>query len=106
MAKRRDPNEMGRLLARRRRCGLSWAELAEESGVPRSTLCWWHRRMGGSGTDGSTTRPFVQLVAAPARPVASALASIEIVFDDRCRVVVQPGVDLDHLRLVLQALRS
>ena len=105
MAKRRDPEEMRGLLARRRRHGLSWAELETESGVPRSTLCWWHRRLRGS-PDRHAAGGFVQVVAVAPAPVGGSLAPIEIVFEGGCRVVVPPGFDLEHLRRVLEAVGS
>jgi hypothetical protein len=106
MAKRRDPEEMRRLLARRRRRGLSWDELSEASGVPRSTLCWWHRRLRGG--EAETERPgeagFVRLVGSRAAEPTSP-PPIEIVLDDGRRVAVRPGFDIEHLRRVFEALR-
>ena len=93
---------MRRLLSRRQRRGLSWNELSEESGVPRSTLCWWHRRVREEDVDRSGSR-FVRLVASQT-PVPETTSPVEIVLDDGRRVVVRPGFDVGHLRRVLEAL--
>jgi transcriptional regulator with XRE-family HTH domain len=104
MAKRRDPKEMRRLLARRRRRGLSWDELSEESGVPQSTLRWWQRRLREAEEERSGEARFVRLVATRA-PEPKSPWPVEIVLGDGRRVVARPGFDIEHLRRVLEALR-
>ncbi len=52
MRQRHDPKHIEKLLARRERRGLTWFELASESGVPATTLQWWHRRLRGTKSAG------------------------------------------------------
>lgn len=105
MAKRRNGKEMERLLARRRRRGLTWAELSEETGVPRSTLEWWQRRLR-DGDDRTRDPEFVEVTVMPPAARAGAIVPIEVILRSGHRVSVVPGFDAEHLRRVVDALES
>jgi hypothetical protein len=102
MRQRRDRKRMAVLFARRQRRGLTWEELAAESGVPKSTLHWWHRRLRAEDEPAARSR-FVRVevvdAAAPAGPV-------EVVLRSGHRVRVAAGFDPEHLRQVILVLES
>jgi transposase-like protein len=93
---------MRSLLRRRERRGLTWAELAAESGVPRSTLHWWDRRLRDE--DGNEGPRFVRLDVAEAGPAPSPEEPIEVLARSGHRVLVRSGFDPDSLRRVLGVL--
>ena len=97
MRTRRDPKKMQKLFARRRRLGLTWNELAEDSGVPRTTLLYWDRRLRQEEPE--ETGRFVELVMSEAAPLTAALRGGR-------RVLVPVEFDADHLRRVVEALES
>ena len=104
MAKQRKASEMGRVLARRGRRGLTWDELSEETGIPKSTLSWWHRRLRDRGSERSRRSEFVEVTVVPS-PSASAPV-VEVIVQNGRRVSVPPGFDVEHLRQVITALES
>ncbi|MFQ5506898.1 MAG: hypothetical protein ACE5F1_19170 [Planctomycetota bacterium] len=91
---------MRSLLRRRERRGLTWAELSAESGVPRSTLHFWARRLRSE--DQPPDPAFVRLAIAEAPPARS--DPIEVVSHSGQRVLLRPGFDPDTLRRVLEVL--
>jgi len=94
---------MAALFARRQRRGLTWAELSAESGVPKSTLHWWHRRLWTEEVEPVASSRFVRVEvvkdATPASPV-------EVVLRSGHRVRVAAGFDPEHLRQVILVLES
>lgn len=93
---------MRSLLRRRERRGLTWAELSAESGVPRSTLHWWDRRLRDEEQDGGPR--FVRLdLVQEATPTAD-VEPIEVVARSGHRVLVRSGFDPRSLRQVLEVL--
>jgi transposase-like protein len=94
---------MRALMAHRVRRGLTWAELAEQSGVPRSTLHWWYRRLR-DGSESTEPREFVEVVVAADRAVET--EPITVVLRSGVEVRVPAGFDATHLRRVIQAVDS
>jgi hypothetical protein len=94
---------MKALLTRRQRLGLTWAELAAESGVPPSTLQWWHRRLQAERKPRRRSR-FVAVKIA--QPQAASADLVEIVLAGGRRVRVSPEFDAEHLRRVVAALEG
>jgi transcriptional regulator with XRE-family HTH domain len=93
---------MQSLLRRRERRGLTWAELSAESGVPRSTLHWWHRRLRSEDPDEGSR--FVRLDIAHEVIPADAGEPIEVVARSGHHVLVRSGFDPHSLRQVLEVL--
>ena len=95
---------MARLLARRRRRELTWHELSEETGIPKSTLSWWHRRLRAQGGERSRRSEFVEVTVLPSAPASA--PAVEVIVQNGRRVSVPPGFDVEHLRQVITALES
>ena len=91
---------MQALFARRARLGLTWGELAEQTGVPKSTLHWWYRRLRDQGRNGKEPSRFVRV------EVAEAPTAVDVVLRSGHRLVVPPGVDAEHLRRLVEVLES
>jgi len=96
---------MEALFARRQRRGMTWVELAEESGVPRSTLHWWYRRLREERKPRKARPRFVQ-VDIHERARAGESQSLEVVLRSGHRVRVSAGFDPEHLRRVIVVLES
>ena len=88
-----------RLLERRKRCGLTFRELSEESGIPIPTLSYWAAKLRRDADC----------------EVPSEFVPIEIVDDERSgaivievgsvmRLTVERGFDEEHLTRVLSVL--
>lgn len=93
---------MRSLLGKRERRGLTWAELSAESGVPRSTLHWWDRRLRDEEQDEGPR--FVRLDIAQDVTPSVVGEPIEVVARSGHRVLVRVGFDSDSLRQVLEVL--
>lgn len=93
---------MARVLARRDRQGLSWSELSSATGIPRSTLRWWQRRLRQAEGLSEAGRRFLQVVVTP-EPVTPALM---VVVGNGRRVIVPADFDTEHLRRVIAAVES
>jgi len=104
MGQRRERKQMAALVARRQRRGLTWAELSVESGVPKSTLHWWDRKLRHEGGPAEKPR-FVQLAVVEPAPPAAAMP-LEVVLRSGHRVWVAAGFDAEHLRRVILVLES
>jgi len=102
MRARRDARRMRSLLRKRERHGLTWAELSAESGVPRSTLHWWHRRLRDE--ERKEGPRFVRLDIARDKMPTAGGEPIEVVARSGHRVLVRSGFDLRSLREVLEVL--
>jgi transposase-like protein len=94
---------MRALISGRARRGLTWSELAEQSGVPRSTLHWWYRRFR-DGSEGTPPPEFVEVVVAADEVVEA--EPITVVLRSGVEVRVPAGFDAAHLRRVVEALDS
>jgi hypothetical protein len=101
-SKRRE--QMRRLLERRERYGLTFRELAEQSGESPGTLAWWNHRFRRE-RPGRRSRGFVELVArGPAREAGR--ADLEVVLGCGRRIVVGRDFDEAALRRVVAALEG
>ena len=100
---RRDRDEMVALLARRKDEGLTWAALAEESGVPLSTLTYWRRKLEAEPSPADDDPSFVELLVQPAGlPLPS--AGIDLVTPSGIRFSIGPDFDEITLRRLLAVL--
>ncbi len=94
------------MVLRRERRGLTWGELADESGIPTSTLQWWKRRLdeetaGGNSEDPSFFEVDVVQADSDGEP------GLEVILGPGgYRVRIGPGFSPDLLRQVVQTLRS
>ena len=93
---------MKALIARRVRRGLTWVEIAEESGVPLSTLHWWHRRLRVEARDGRRRSRFVEVEVEPATEAEA--GPIEVALRSGHRLLVPSGFDADDLRRLVGVL--
>lgn len=92
------------LLRRREREGLSYRELARESGVPAGTLAWWAQRLGQERSEGGV-RPgprFVELVAREA--AAGSAVRYEIQLLSGRRVLVEGAFQDEALARLVAVL--
>ncbi len=108
MAKRHERATMERLLRRRRRDGLTFRELSEDSGVPMPTLAWWSRKLeredeGRAVASALVPVEVVEQVEERGQPLDSV---IEIVVRDEVRLLVPPTASDAHLRRVLRVLAA
>lgn len=102
---RRHRDEMAALLARREDEGLTWAALAEESGVPLSTLTYWRRKLEANDDAGAkaSKQSFVELLVEPTDlPLPS--TGIDLVTPSGHRFSIGREFDADTLRRLLAAL--
>jgi len=90
---------MRTLLADRERRGLTYRELAAESGVARDTLSWWAWKLR---KEEAAVPSFVELVTEP----HAVLGSLELEFSMGCVLHVPAGFDADHLRRLLGVLKT
>jgi transcriptional regulator with XRE-family HTH domain len=97
--------QMRRLLARRDRDGLTFAELGRRTGIPAGTLAWWSSRLRREVQVAPTG--FVELVADAGAPDDSGGAvRIELVLKDGLRVLVPCGSDVAQVQRLVRALES
>jgi len=92
---------MRRHLERRVRRGLTYQELAQETGISKHTLSWWAWRLRRE----SASKPvFVELeVAVPEREPENA---IDVLLESGRRLQVRPGFDQETLLRLVSALES
>jgi transposase-like protein len=107
MRQRHDPEQIAKLLARRERRGLTWFQLASESGVSATTLQWWQRRLRGTKQQRRRKQAsFVPVaITGPAVP-ALPPAALEVVLHSGASIRVPAEFDPDHLRRVVEVLES
>jgi len=96
---------MRRLLRRRESEGLSYAQLARETGIPVGTLAWWsHRlRIEGTGETENAGADFVEVI--PAGDYATT-AEIEIALPSGIQVRAPATADRTTLVRLLTAILS
>ena len=92
--------EIEQLLARKEREGLSYATLAEETGINRNTLASWASRLRREAS--SDESGFVELVVGDSGDDED--GAIELVVDDHFVVRVRRGFDAETLARVLASL--
>jgi hypothetical protein len=98
--------EMRRLLKRREREGLTYAELARESGESARALSWWSWRLRQERDKGARQGrarggEFVEVKVSEAEGCGSGL---ELVLGNGHRLVIRPGFDEENLRRLLAVL--
>jgi hypothetical protein len=93
---------MAKLLARQRRGEVSLRRLAEETGIPLGSLCWWSWRLRQDEEEDQEPGPaFVEV-----RPELVGHGSqLAIVMPTGVRVEIGSGCDRELLQSVLQALQ-
>jgi hypothetical protein len=97
--------EIRRLLVRREREKLTYAELARRTGESAQALAWWAWRFrhDGKGHDGAGRGAEFVEVKVTEEPVGPR-ADLELVLASGHRVVVGRGFDEETLRRVVRAL--
>lgn len=96
---------MRRLLARREREGLTFAELSQQSGVPLGTLASWSSRLRSEGS--AELGGFVELTPPEELPQGAIdSARLEVVLGRGRRVLVPSGFEEDELLRLIRALES
>ena len=93
---RRSRSEMSVLQARRDSEGLTFKQLAEESGVPLGTLLSWSRKLRQESFPVHAAPAFVELHSA-------ASAELELRLPSGATITVRPGFDAALLREVIAA---
>jgi DNA-binding XRE family transcriptional regulator len=101
MSNRNNAKQMARLLERRRRRGLTWNQLAAETGISKNTLYWWERRLRDTRSSGKRSR-FVEVTI----PESIAAPAVELVLRNGRVVRVVPGFDTDHVRRVIEVAEA
>jgi hypothetical protein len=104
--------EMRRLLGRREREGLTFVELAQQTGIPVGTLAsWaWKLRREGGGSRAARSRGhapgFVELVPGPEidGDRVHGAGAFEVVLMNGRRVLVREGFDEERFVRLVQAL--
>ena len=103
---RRDPAQYRSLLARKQAEDLTFAQLAETSGVPMATLQYWARKLRDeahptpSAADTDDHGAFVEVNL----DAVEITGAIEIIQPGDVRVAIKPGFDPSTLRSVVDAL--
>lgn len=92
---------MGRLLARRDREGLTYRELAEETGVSERTLAWWSWKLRRERRE-QTDIGFVELDVAE----ESITGGLEVELATGHRIRVPAHFDEDTLRRLVAVLAA
>ena len=101
---RHDAKRMRALVRRRERRGLTWDELADESGIPTSTLQWWKRRLNEEAAAGSA-EGFVELDVVETDSDGEPGLEVVLAPSGHC-VRIRPGFSPELLHKVVQALLS
>jgi transcriptional regulator with XRE-family HTH domain len=97
-SRRHDRKRIEALLLRRERRGLTYAELAEQSGVPLPTLTWWAGKLRREG--GGRDAAFVQVLPAGGEDGAR----VEILLRNGRQLVVREAITPEALRGLLLAV--
>jgi hypothetical protein len=97
--------EMRRLLVRRERERLTYAELARRTGESAQALAWWAWRLRheGRGPDRAIRRPEFVEVKVSDEP-SELRTGLELVLASGHRVVIGRGFDEETLRRIVRAL--
>lgn len=103
MRPRTSREEIERLLARKERDRLSYAALAEETGISRHTLASWASRLRREASQADEPS-FVEVVVQHEDPDHNEL--VEIVVDDRVVLRVRRGFCAETLARVLSTITS
>ena len=83
---------------------MTWDEVSRASGIPKSTLMVWERRLRQSDSPKRRGRSsFAEIVSAECQS-PSAATSIEIVLRNGRRVVAAIETPIDDLRRIVNAL--
>ncbi len=100
MKERQNRKGMEVLLARRLSEGLTYRELAEQSGIPIYTLNYWATKFRGEGQVGDAEPELLRVELLEQDKVYA----IPIELNGGIRVLVEPGFDEPHLRRIVNAL--
>ncbi len=100
MKKRQDRRAMEQLLHLRKEEGLSYRELAEQSGVPFHTLHYWSGKIRRESDQAKGAATFLPIEVTDPDPVSA----IVIEVGQAIRVVVEPDFEPWHLGRVIRAL--
>jgi hypothetical protein len=92
-------------LARREREGLSWAALAEATGIPLSTLRWWQRKVDETEED-DAGKGFVELLVGDGGAEAATDGYFELVLESGALIRVPQQFDSGSLAELLAVLGS
>lgn len=94
---------MRRLVRRRESEGLTYQELARETGIPVGTLASWTRRLRREGTSGTSTTDdsFIEVI-----PAGPATAEIEISLPSGIQVRAPATADRAGLVRLVAAILS
>ncbi len=92
---RRPRSEYEALIARKHDLGLTYQQLADESGVPISTLALWGRRM--KANEPTQASAFVEL------KTSAADGGVEVILPNGVRIGVRRGFDRELLNEVVTA---
>ena len=93
---RRPRSEYEALISRKHDEGLTYQQLADESGVPMSTLALWGRKLKPGKDTG--TSAFVEL------KTTAAEGGVEVILRSGMKIGVQRGFDPELLHEVVMAL--
>lgn len=97
--------EMRRLLARRQREGLTFAELSRQTRIPVGTLAWWSSRLRSEPA--GDRAGFVELTAEVEPQVQSRGGGrLEVVLVGGRRLIVPCGFDAGEVLRLVRALEA
>ena len=96
--------EMRRLLARRQREGLTFAELSRQTRIPVGTLAWWSSRLRSEPA--GDRAGFVELKAEVDPQVPPRDDRIEVVLVRGRRLIVPRGFDAGEVLRLVRALEA
>ena len=109
MRGRASRDEMGRVVGRWRRSGLSGAAFCRRNGIQAQRLSYWRRVVGDAGPARPRRRRRATAVLAPVHVldlVSGASAGIDVVLASGDRLVLRAGVSREWLREVLLVVRE
>lgn len=107
---RRSTEEMKHWLERRARDGLSFVRLSAISGIPKSTLEWWSRRLdqgqecASDEAEEASPAAFVEWTAAGADVGGPSCFEVTL----RCgrKLQIPPGADMQEVRELVRTLEE
>lgn len=100
MKNRQDRDEMEQLLSLREDEGLTYRELAKQSGVPLHTLHYWASKIRRESTAAKGAGPFLPVELADRHPAST----IAVEIAPGVRILVEPNFEAEHLARVVGAL--